>query len=508
MHEFEEGFRYLDKLINSSEQLNSFLHANEEDCIAAIKNQNPICSTINIIKAKKKKQFFEIQKRQVLSTVHPLFKGLIPQQTQCVSIKENIQYISKILPDSDFDLSNIDTFIIEHCKNNYTITFTQASKWEKLELNHLRYYSFILEVKKSFDSVLQAIKYSKLFETNHEGLMNVYQRIKFEINQNFYEILKDYNIQMEDCKLMVKEEYNRIDYIITILVYLEKLIDSIDSRYENCIEKTFNVSSSKMRSSMLELQSRIEYIENALNYSIITKDLKLIVLNVLQDFKRNSLNTDINFKRYNYINVFTNYLEKLIQSFVHINQLTTNRFIEFLIEMNFNEYNFLNWISADLQEKGQKLTDTRSKIQFFMDLHTKYINFPIRVNSTFADSKIDLKTQLMTMCSKELNCLNYVGIIEKDKAPKVSQERIKIHLKKDASSMILLLQALNQTNLIDKMNKSDLARFISANFTSDKSEEFDMDGIRNRLYMKDPQTSKDLIIELKNIISILDKNLL
>jgi hypothetical protein len=175
--------------------------------------------------------------------------------------------------------------------------------------------------------------------------------------------------------------------------------------------------------------------------------------------------------------------------------------------MNFNEYNFLNWISADLKEKGQKLNDTRSKIQYFMDLNTKFLNFPIRVNTMYAEAKIDLKTQLVNMSSNELNCLNYVGI-EKDKVPKVSQEKIKIHLKNDASGMILLLQALNQTNLIDKMNKSDLARFISANFTSDKSEDFNIDGIRNRLYMKDPKTTNDLIIELKNIISILDKNLL
>jgi hypothetical protein len=507
MHEFEEGFRYLDKLINSSEQLNSFLHANEEDCIAAIKSQNPICSTINIIKVKKKKQFFEIQKRQVLSSIHPLFKQHIPQQIQCVSIKENIQYISKILPNTEFDFSTIDTFIIDNCKNNYTITFIQASKWERLELNHLRYYSFILEVKKSFDSILQAIKYSKLFETDHEGLMNVYQRIKFEINLNFYEILKDYNIKMEDCKLMVKEEYTRIDYIITILVFLEKLIDSIDTRYENCIEKTFNVTSSKMRSSMVELQSRIEYIENALNHSIIVKDLKAIVLNVLHDFKRNSLNTDINFKKYNYINVFTNYLEKLIQSFVHINQFTTIRFIEFLIEMNFNEYNFLNWISADLKEKGQKLNDTRSKIQYFKDLNTKFLNFPIRVNSMYADAKIDLKTQLVNMSSNELNCLNYVGI-EKDKTPKVNHSKQKMNLKNNSSEMILLLQTLNKNNFVEEMNVSDLARFISSNFTSDKSEDFDFSGIRNRLYMKDPKTTNDLIIELKNIISILDKNLL
>jgi hypothetical protein len=507
MHEFEEGFRYLDKLINSSEQLNTFLHANEEDCIAAIKNQNPICSTINIIKVKKKKQFFEIQKKQVLSNVHPLFKCYHPQQTQCVSVKENVHYISRFLPDSDFDLSNIDTFTIDNCKNNYTITFTQASKWENLELNHLRYYAFILDIKRSFDSVLQTIKYSNLFNTNHEELMNIYQRIKFEINLNYYEILKDYNINMADCKLMVKDKYNRNDYIITILVYLEKLVDCIDSRYENCIEKAFNVTSSKMRSSMMELQNRIENIENALNSSIVTKDLKTIVLNVFRDFKINSLNTEINFKKYNYINVFSNYLEKLIQTFVHINQLTTSRFIEFLIEMNFNEYNFLNWISADLKEKAQKLNDTCAKIQYFMDLNTMYLNFPIRVNSMYVDSKIDLKTQLMNMSSNELNCLNFVGV-EKEKAPKVNHSKSKIKLKKNASGMILLLQVLNQSNFIDKMNISDLARFICDNFSTEKSEDFAYESIRNKLYAKDPQTSRELIIELKNFISVLDKNLL
>jgi hypothetical protein len=119
--------------------------------------------------------------------------------------------------------------------------------------------------------------------------MEIYQRIKFEINLSIYEILKDFDIDIKDCVFKLKDEYNKIDYIITVLVFLEKLIESIDKRYENCIEKSFNVSSIYMRSSLLDLQNRIDYIEITLHFSIIPKKLKEIVLNTLKEFKSNTL---------------------------------------------------------------------------------------------------------------------------------------------------------------------------------------------------------------------------
>ncbi len=505
MYEYEKGFQYLDQLIYSNEQLNSFLHASKDECIEKIKNQNPYCNTINIINIKKKKQIFEIQKRQTLSSLHPLSKQYYSQQTQCFSIRENIVFIEKILPNFELDISKVDYFNIYKNQNYYSITVSQQGNWEELELNHLRYYFFIQEISKSYDFVLKSIKYSSLFNSNHEVLMNAYQRLKFEINLHFYEILKDYNIKIEECSLKVKDEYNRIDYVITILVFLEKLMESIDKRYENCIEKTFNISSISMRSSLLQLQNKIQFIEDSLNFSIIHKELKAIVLNVLRDFKQNSLNDHVNFKRYNYINVFTNYFEKLFLSCIHLNQLTTNRFIEFLIEMNFNEYNFLNWLSLDLKEKAQELNDPSSQIQYFMNLNTKFLNFPIRVHSMYVDSKIDLKTQLLSMISNELNSLNYVSV-EKIKVNNVKASKSKMKLKKNSNSMILLLKVMNETNFINKMTSSELARFFCDNFSSDNKQDFSFDSIRNKLYEKDPQTKQDLIIELKNFIAAIDKN--
>jgi hypothetical protein len=504
MDALETGVKQLEYLVNSHKRLHSFLHLSKEDCIKKIRTHSPVCIRTNLVEIRKKKQLFEIQKRSTLSNIHPLSKMYFSNQSSFLSIEENISFVEKYLPNWNIDVSKIEYFKIDKENNKYSLTISHVAEWEDVELNHLRYYFFIIEITESFESVLNSIKLSNFFNVNQEQLMEIYQRIKFEINLSIYEILKDFDIDIKDCVFKLKDEYIKIDYIITVIVFLEKLIESIDKRYENCIEKSFNVSSIYMRSSLLDLQNRIDNIENILHFSVIPKKLKEIVLNTLKEFKSNTLKDDILFKKYNYVNVFTNYLDKLLSSYSHINQLTENRFIEFLIEMNFNDYNFLNWLAIDLNEKVNQITDAESKTIFLMSLHTKFLNFPVRINSMYVDCKVDLKTQIINLITKELNSSSF-NFIEKEKASQNIPAKSKIKLNKNASIVILLFKLLNESDLMNKISMTELAQFISKNFSTKNTENLSVESIRNKLYEQDPKTNQQLIIELKNVISLLQK---
>jgi hypothetical protein len=505
MNTYEAGVKQLENLVNSYKKLHSFLHLSKEDCLSKIKTYSPICISTNLVEIRRKKQVFEIQKRYTLSNIHPLSKNYYSNQASFLSIKENISYIEKFLPNWNIDISKVEYFKIDKINNKYSLTISHITDWEEVETNHLRYYLFILEITENFESVLNSIKLSNFFNVDQEALMEIYQRIKFEINLSIYEILKDFNIDIKECVFKLKDEYNKIDYIITVIVFLEKLIESIDKRYENCIEKSFNVSSIYMRSSLLELQNRIEFIENTLNFSIIPKKLKEIVLNTLKEFKSNTLNDDILFKKYNYINVFTNYLSKLLQSFSHLNQLTENRFIEFLIEMNFNDYNFLNWLAIDLNEKVIEIVDSEAKTIYLMSLHTKFLNSPVRINSMYVECKVDLKTQIINLITKELNSSSF-NVIEKEKVLHGASNKSKFKIKKNVSLLILLFKTMNDSNFMSKMSKTELAQFICKNFNTENTENLSLDSVRNKLYEHDPKTNQQLIIELKNLISLLQKD--
>jgi hypothetical protein len=193
-----------------------------------------------------------------------------------------------------------------------------------------------------------------------------------------------------------------------------------------------------------------------------------------------------------------------LRSYSHINQLTENRFIEFLIEMNFNDYNFLNWLAIDLNEKVNQITDSESKTVYLMSLHTKFLNFPVRINSMYVDCKIDLKTQIINLITKELNSSSF-NVIEKEKAAHNIPTKSKIKLNKNVSIVILLFKLLNESDLMNKMSMTELAQFISKNFSTKNTENLSVESIRNKLYEQDPKTNQQLIIELKNVISLLQK---
>jgi site-specific recombinase XerD len=81
-----------------------------------------------------------------------------------LSIEENISFVEKFLPKWNIDVSKIEYFKIDKVKNKYSLTITHVAEWEDVELNHLRYYYFIIEITECFESVLNSIKLSNFFQ--------------------------------------------------------------------------------------------------------------------------------------------------------------------------------------------------------------------------------------------------------------------------------------------------------------------------------------------------------
>lgn len=116
MLNYEKGFQNFDELIYTNEQLNSFLHASKEHCLEKLKDQYTVCQTISIINLKKKKHVFEIQNRNVFSTLHPLSKKHLFFQTECFSPKESLKNFEVIFPNGTLMILKLIILIFQKTK--------------------------------------------------------------------------------------------------------------------------------------------------------------------------------------------------------------------------------------------------------------------------------------------------------------------------------------------------------------------------------------------------------
>jgi len=501
---YEHVFRY-DEMVYKSTKLNQFLYASKEYCIAKLKEHSQFSSTLSIFQLKKKNRVFEIQKRDNINILHPLSNSLIPNQMNVFALDDQLKDIESYLEEWNIEKSKIESIHFTKQNDKISLTIMHACNWEMLDENQLRYYYFLYEIENMNTYFLKYIKNLNLKTSKKKELMNWFQKMKFEINQTIYDVLKLNNLDLQDCKLEIKDQYRKHDYVITMLVNLEKLVEKIDQRYKLCIETDFDLSSTWIDENLLKLTRKINVIESLLSPIPVSSSLKQVVFDTLFEFKSNSSNNTIALSRYNFMVSFIYNLEKLLTDAEHKNSISEKSFIEFLIEMNFNHFQFLNWLSNHFYKEVDKFNNPKEKNRYYLNQFLIFSNIPVRIRSMYNESEIALKDQLKKIIQYELKYTSF-EIIAKAENKTVSSQKSKIKLKTKASVLIQLFRSLNENGFFNEATPTRLAELMAENFNTNSVERLTIDGIRNKFYSKDDTTKKELIILLQNVIASLKKD--
>lgn len=505
MNDFDEHVFGYDELIYSTVKLNQFLYAERELCIAKLKKHAALSNTLSIFELKKKNHLFEIQKRQNVNSLHPLCSSLISNQTNVFDLDEQLQRIENYLVDWKIERSSIESCNFAKSKGKITLSIAHTCDWDQHDENQLRYYHFLMELDNMNTIFFKFIKKQNLTTYNQKELLNWYQKLKFEISQTIYDVLKLNNLDLQDCKLEIKDRYTRRDYVITMLVNLEKLLQKIEDRYQQGIEKDFDVSSTWMDDNRLTIQKRIHFIETHLSPVPISASLKQVVFNALLEFKSNSLNNSMALSRYNFMVLFTFHLEKLLYDAKNSNSISEKSFIEFLVEMNFNHFQFLEWLANHFFQQADKQKDKKAKSRYYLNQLLVYGNLPVRIRSMYNESDIALKDHLIKIIQYELKYSNF-EIIEKADPKADTTSKQKIRLKTSASLIIQLFRSMNENGFFQNASPTRIAEFVAENFNTNNVDQLSIDGVRNKFYNKDEQAKKELIILLQNVIASLKKD--
>lgn len=501
---YDHVFSY-DEWIYKPAKLNQYLFAQKDECITKLSDHSPRSTSLSIFFMKKRNQVFEIQKRENINTMHPLFTSMISNQMNVFDLEEQIKNIENYLDDWQIEKSNIQSIHFSKNKTKYNLTIEHACDWNKIDENHLKYYHFLLEIENRNTEFLKAIKNVNLTISKKKDRMNWFQKLKFELNQNIYDALKLNNLDIQNCKLEIKDQYQKRDYLIALIVNLENLLEKLDQRYKLCLEDDFETSSIWMGENLIKNQRKIASIEAKLTPAPISASLKQIIYSTLSDYVVNSSKNNLTHKRQNFMVSFIHHLDKFLQEANHPNSITEKSLIEFLIEMNFNHFQFLNWLSDHFFKEADKIKDPTEKTRYYLSQFLLFSNLPIRIRSMYNESEIALKDQLKKIVQYEMK-YSHFEIIAKTETKKTEPNKSKIKLKTNASVLIQLLRSMNENGFFYETSPTRLAELITDNFNTNAKDQLTLDGIRNKYYNKEENTKKELIILLQNVIASLRKD--
>jgi hypothetical protein len=506
MHNYEKCLHDLEEFITLPTKFNSFIFADRETCIQNLMQHFQKCHTLSIVDLKKKNNDIQIIKQKTINEIHPLYSEYSTNQLSCFSNHENIRAYDAYLDVLNIDSSQVEEIVPSRQKSVLKLYITHYSEWSNFELNHLRYYNFTLQIDTICSLLTNSVKNKNLSISRKEELITWYQTLKFEINQIIYDLFKTYDLEVKDCKPAVKEKYLRLDYIILVIDKLEKLQQKIEKRYQNCIERVFDISSKFIHENLDLIQQKIVFIEKYLKDTPFSHDLKQILFAAFAEFKSKSLNETVSFSRFSYMQTFTSHFENRINSMKHKNEMTDQKIMEFLIEMNFNSIKFLEWISSNLFKKTDKIGESKARYRFLLQQLTFYSNLPIRVRAMYNETAHDLRSYFLTILQYELQFSTAV-ISTKEKSENTDlASTARIKLSTNISVFMMLFRYLNQNGVFENTTPASLAEFVSEHFYTSHAKNLTKGSLRNKYYNNDPEQKRELQILLQSIIAALKKD--
>lgn len=448
-------------------------------------------------KYKKKRSEYILTEQIKLCNAHPLAFKFINQKTiqDKESLKETIP--DKVLNQLDIDPDQADNIYIKKEDSANLIGLSKESEWKNLDVYHLKYCYFHVMLSDYVKSLKRKIA-RNFHNLQDDDLETAVNRTHKRLINFCTKAINNYDLKTHDLRLQAKNEYCDKDCIALVYLYINKLINYLFNEYGEFLRPETHILYNAEIIKRNLLQETATNLSEKLKGLSINKDLKGYIQQALDKLLLLDTKKRITFHDINYYSFFTTELYR----FINQNQesdVSENKLIIRLLELGFNEYDFIQYIIDGIKVKKKELNDTKNYL-YHLSFTQKNLKQCIvsegRIFSVLYEPGL---VALNNWIESEIQFYKYSD----EKVMSHLQKVNKIKLDSSVSQIAVMARVFHEVIVDKDISLIDFSRWISNNVRTTNSPTISVNSLKNNMYTTQSGTIeavKSRIMEMFNEI--------
>lgn len=295
-------------------------------------------------------------------------------------------------------------------------------------------------------------------------------------------------------------EYNQNDCLKVTYVFIEKLLRFVEKEYANFLNENIRIPYRTILFKEFEINPKLNFVKATLLELNINKKLLQIVYQPVLKLSTINIDDKLTYQEFNYSVEIIEELYKLFQnkSKSFINQ----KIIYWLIELNFNEPEFLIYITEKYKMDLNKIEIKNSRIDYLYKKLKEINQIQIIIHNKWNNKIPEIKTQLIKWLEEEIQYKkNKIVAIDKNHFEVENNTKFKLNLSISVSQLAWFINILIKTKIIKTTNQKEVIRFFAANCKTENQENISADSLSAKYYNTEQSAKeviKNKIIEMLN----------
>ena len=383
----------------------------------------------------------------------------------------------------------------------------------------------IMVIKESCN--LQDVPYENLhFLYCYHIVKNENRKIKGALNQTFFNLRKEEEIELyvhrkqfaidNLSKSLIEvinpsnpsdiysfsSDYNKIDCLKIIHLYLEKLLVFIEKEYRNFLNVNIHVPYRTLLVNERKIVDKLNFIKSRLLDCNINNNLLKLAYEPLLKIATIDIQEKITYNEFNYC---CEYIKEL---YIHFQQnkedIMESDIDEWLFDLNLNSLKYFNYKTNEILFKLNAIESDIDKIDTLYQILKGYNQRPRQSGIKFNKKLASIKEQVVGWIEEEIEYLSKkkdLGMINSPNS-RNSEAKIKIQTNLSVADITFFFKILMITKMIIHKNNAEIFRFIADNFNTKSSTQISADSVKNNFYNSDTNSKlriRPYIIELLNL---------
>lgn len=493
----------IDDLLNGQLTRNMNPSKNRLTFINYLSEKYSECQIVTILEFKKRNNSYKILSRKNISAVHPLFGNFRCDQVKLFSIATNLSNFQEFLASLEIPIENIVNFNQQNTKSNYKLSLFWNSSWEAFNDGELKYYYINSIVEDEKYKICKVIKSKILNSNDDKSICNYLLKLKQQINYLSVDILRKFNLGIDNTEIEIKDDYQEKDFYIVIHALLVSISDFIEVHYNDCLNREFTISSKSFKLKFIKLQERANEINDFFLKTNISKELRKIVFSPFENTEAFENNTNLSLNKFHYLDFYTLHLCDYFNNCTFPNHVKEQDMIDLLYELNYNNLSFVNFVIAKIKDNLAKIKSP-AKRKDLVCLEIKNINqIFVRTKKQLIENNKSLKQLILDWLKLELNFLNNTSPIfdnsnlAAQKTTTSPSEKIKINV--SVSTGIMFTKLMHSVGLFKDNSLKEIHKTFSETFQTVSKNDISVKSMRNKHYADDPkdiEENRKMLLEM------------
>jgi hypothetical protein len=450
------------------------------------------CQNMKILKLKYKKDNLQVLEKLNITNAHPLARKYFSEQDLAFDNDVEELLSKEIVALLNVNLDKV-RFTITKAKNSiHEVGICENSSWNEIDQNRVK-YCYYYQVLKEYQSKIKRAFHEASFELNESDFRKLINAAQKSLMYYIKELNKQHDVNPDLLEYKVKESYTNQDCFSLMYISLIELLNFLYENHHDVFDKTYPVPYYSEKINVNQIEEKIKTVKTHLKRHKIDP----LLFDVLEEQFQRVLQFDhpkrLTYHELDYFIELLNSFSRYLITFQREN-ITTDDIISLLISFKFNNYKFTQYVTNEFRKDIATINENREKLLYLLE-RQKMVKQSIEAMAIQCEpNSTDISEVICNWINYEKKVIKAIMETPKD-IQETAPEAYKIETTLSAKQLAVFIKMLSDCDVIVSNSQFDIARWISAVFRTNNTENISPLQLRKNLYNSDPE----ILVKIKDV---------